>query len=267
VADRTVLITGATSGLGRYLAEHLAAGGWTVLAHGRDPDRAAALAADLGRDCRPYVADLASLAAVRALAAEVQATVPRLDVLVNNAAVGFGAPGAAREASADGHELRFAVNYLAPVLLTRLLVPLLRASAPARVVNVGSVGQQPFDPADAEFTGKYDGVAAYRRSKLALAAFTVDLAADLDPAEVTVNCVHPATLMDTPMVRQSRLAPLSSIEEGGQATLRLVTDPRLDGVTGRYFDGLVPASARPEAYDPDFRRRLREVTLAALAPA
>ncbi len=255
-----VLITGATSGLGRYLAEELAGSGWQVLAHGRDPGRVADLCAVLGRDARGYVADLASLGDVRDLAASVRAQVPRLDVLVNNAGVGFGAPGEGRQVSADGHELRFAVNYLAPVLLTRLLVPLLTASAPSRIVNVGSLGQVAFDPADAEFEHGYDGVEAYRRSKLALAAFTFDLASRLQPARVTVNCLHPATLMDTAMVTFAGITPVSRVEEGVEATMRLITDPDLGGVTGQFFDGLQASRARPEAYDPQFRARLAAVT-------
>jgi NAD(P)-dependent dehydrogenase (short-subunit alcohol dehydrogenase family) len=256
-----VLITGATSGLGRYLAKQLASSGWQVLAHGRDPARVADLRAELGgEDARGLVADLASLGEVRDLAARITAEVPRLDVLVNNAAVGFGAPGEGRQVSADGHELRFAVNYLAPVLLTRLLVPLLTASAPSRVLNVGSIGQVGFDPADAEFEHGYQGVEAYRRSKLALAAFSFDLAGELDAAQVTVNCSHPASLMNTAMVLHSGITPVSTIEQGGEATMRLITDPALDGVTGQFFDGLSTARARPEAYDPQFRARLREVT-------
>ncbi len=255
-----VLITGATSGLGRYLAEELAGSGWQVLAHGRDPGRVADLCAVLGRDARGYVADLASLGDVRDLAASVRAQVPRLDVLVNNAGVGFGAPGEGRQVSADGHELRFAVNYLAPVLLTRLLVPLLTASAPSRIVNVGSLGQVAFDPADAEFEHGYDGVEAYRRSKLALAAFTFDLASRLQPARVTVNCLHPATLMDTAMVTFAGITPVSRVEEGVEATMRLITDPDLGRVTGQFFDGLQASPARPEAYDPQFRARLAAVT-------
>ncbi len=209
MADATpaVLITGATSGLGRYLARELASSGWRVLAHGRDPVRVADLSAELGGGARGYVADLALLGDVRELAALVRAEVPRLDVLVNNAGIGFGAPGEGRQVSADGHELRFAVNYLAPVLLTRLLMPLLTASAPSRVVNVGSLGQVAFDPADAEFEHGYNGVDAYRRSKLALAAFTFDLAGQLDAARVTVNCLHPATFMDTAMVAQGGITP------------------------------------------------------------
>jgi NAD(P)-dependent dehydrogenase (short-subunit alcohol dehydrogenase family) len=255
-----VLITGATSGLGRYLAQELAGSGWQVLAHGRDPARVADLSAELGGDVRGLIADLASLSDVRNLAAQVRAQVQRLDVLVNNAAVGFGAPGAGREVSADGHELRFAVNYLAPVLLTRLLVPLLTASAPARILNVGSIGQVAFDPGDAEFEHGYSGVDAYRRAKLALAAFTFDLADELEAAEVTVNCSHPATLMNTTMVAHAGITPVSTLEQGGEATMRLVTDPALDGVTGQFFDGLKTSRARPEAYDPQFRARLRGVT-------
>ena len=240
-----VLITGATSGLGRYLARQLAGSGWQVLAHGRDPARVADLCAELG-GTRGFVADLASLGDVRDLAARITA--------------GFGAPGEGRQVSADGHELRFAVNYLAPVLLTRLLVPLLTASAPSRVVNVGSIGQAAFDPADAEFEHGYQGVEAYRRSKLALAAFSFDLAGELEAAKVTVNCSHPATLMNTAMVIRSGITPVSTLEQGGEATMRLITDPALDGVTGRFFDGLKIARARPEAYDPQFRAKLREVT-------
>jgi NAD(P)-dependent dehydrogenase (short-subunit alcohol dehydrogenase family) len=262
MADVTpaVLITGATSGLGRYLARELAGSGWQVLAHGRDPGRVADLSAELAGDARGYVADLASLGDVRELAALVRAEVPRLDVLVNNAAVGFGAPGEGRQVSADGHELRFAVNYLAPVLLTRLLVPLLTASAPSRILNVASLGQVGFDPADAEFEHGYQGVEAYRRSKLALAAFTFDLAGELEAAKVTVNCSHPATYMNTAMVTDSGITPVSTLEQGGEATMRLITDPALDEVTGQFFDGLKTSRARPEAYDPQFRAELRAVT-------
>jgi NAD(P)-dependent dehydrogenase (short-subunit alcohol dehydrogenase family) len=259
-AASTVLITGATSGLGRYIALDLARSGWRVLVHGRDPARVADLSAELGGGTQGYVADLGSLGDVRALADRVRADVPRLDVLVNNAGIGFGAPGEAREVSADGHELRFAVNYLAPVLLTRLLVPLMTASAPSRIVNVGSIGQLAFDPDDAEFTRGYGGVDAYRRSKLALAAFTVDLAAELEPAKVTVTCLHPATYMNTAMVIQGGVTPVSTVEQGGAATLRLITDPALDGITGQFFDGLKPARALQEAYDPRFRGKLRQVT-------
>ena len=266
-AAPAVLITGATSGLGRYLAGQLASSGWQVLAHGRDPSRVADLAAELGGGARGYVADLAGLGGVRELAALVRAEVPRLDVLVNNAGIGFGTPGEGRQVSADGHELRFAVNYLAPVLLTRLLVPLLTASAPSRIINVGSLGQVPFDPADAEFEHGYNGVDAYRRSKLALAAFTFDLAGELAAAQVTVNCLHPATFMNTAMVAQGGITPVSTVEQGGEATMRLITDPALGAVTGQFFDGLRTSRALPQAYDRQFRTQLGEVTDRMLSQA
>ncbi len=266
-AAPAVLVTGATSGLGRYLAGQLAGSGWQVLAHGRDPARVADLTAELGGGARGYAAELASRGDVRELAALGRAEVPRLDVLVNNTGIGFGAPGEGRQVSADGHELRFAVNYLAPVLLARLLVPLLTASAPSRIVNVGSLGQVPFDPADAEFESGYSGVDAYRRSKLALAAFTFDLAGELAPAQVTVNCLHPATFMDSAMVARGGITPVSAVEQGGEATMRLITDPALDGITGQFFDGLRTSRALPSAYDRQFRAQLAEVTNRILSQA
>ncbi|SEN90372.1 SDR family NAD(P)-dependent oxidoreductase [Actinacidiphila rubida] len=256
----TVMITGATAGLGRALARDLVAGGRRVLVHGRDRTRVARLVAELGPRAVPFTADLSSLDEVARLAAEVRGLTTRLDVLVNNAAVGFGPPGQARQTSRDGHELRFAINYLAPVVLTRALLPLLTATAPARVLNVGSVGQAPFDPAEAPYYEAYQGVTAYRRSKLALAAFTFDLAEELRGTGVTVNCLHPAGFMDTSMVRESGVRPHSTVAQGAAPALRLITDPGLTDVTGEFFDGFFPGRARPEAYDPGFISRLRSVT-------
>lgn len=203
-------------------------------------------------------ADLSDLREVDRLAAEVRRRYDRLDVLVNNAAVGFGAPGSGRETSADGIELRFAVNYLAGYLLTRELLPLL--TAPARIVNVASAGQQPIDFADPLLERGYDGVRAYQQSKLAQVMFTFDLAAELADRRVTVNALHPATFMDTAMVRESGVRAVSTVEQGSDATLRLIADPALDGVTGRYFNGFREARADPQAYDPDARARLRALT-------
>jgi len=259
----TVLVTGATSGLGTWLAHRLATEGATVLAHGRDRAKVEQLVKDLGGQARGYVADLASLADTRRLAGEV-AGQGDLTVLVNNAGVGFGAPDAPKETSADGHELRWAVNYLAPVLLARELLPVLTANAPARIVNVGSLGQVPIDFDDLEMAGHYDGIDAYRRAKLALAAHTFDLAEELDGTGVTVTCIHPATFMDTAMVREYGAAPLSTVDEGGEALLALVSGPQHAATSGVFFDGLRPARAHPDAYDEAVRRRLRAVTEAAL---
>jgi NAD(P)-dependent dehydrogenase (short-subunit alcohol dehydrogenase family) len=253
-----ILVTGASDGLGRSLAYELASAGHRLLLHGRDATRLAEVARRTGGE--PIRADLSSLDEVRRLAAEVTGGHDRLDVLVNNAAVGFGPPGGARELSKDGYELRFAVNYLAPYLLTRQLLPLLRRSAPARIVNVASAGQRPVDLHDPMMERGYEGIEAYRRAKLALVAHTFDLAAELAGTGVTANCLHPASLMPTTMVRDAEFHPIDTLEQGVRATLRLVVDPALAGVTGRYFDGQREARALAQAYDQSFRARLRVLT-------
>jgi NAD(P)-dependent dehydrogenase (short-subunit alcohol dehydrogenase family) len=195
--SQTILITGATDGLGRGVAQALAAGGAAQLVHGRDAARAEALAGELhargAAAVRVYLADLASLAEVRRLATDVRAREPRLQVLVNNAGIGSTVPTSARAESADGVELRFAVNYLSHYLLTRELMPLLRASAPARIGNVSSIGQSAIDFDDPMLTRGYSGMRAYCQSKLAQVMFTIDLAAELAGTGVTANSLHPAT--------------------------------------------------------------------------
>ncbi|MFF1438745.1 SDR family NAD(P)-dependent oxidoreductase [Streptomyces sp. NPDC058295] len=255
----TILITGATSGLGRYVAFELVRSGHLVLAHGRDPGRTERLVAELRAEgeAAGFVADLASLAQVRELGARVAEAHPALDVLVNNAGVGAGSPGAGREVSADGHELRLAVNYLAPVALTRALLPALRAGAPARIVNVGSVGQEPVDFDDLGFTRGYDGFAAYCRAKFALAAHTFGLAAELTGSGVSVNVLHPATFMDTAMVREGGVAPWSTVADGAPGVLALATQ---ESGAGGFFDGTRPARAHEATYDPRVRARLARLT-------
>jgi len=257
---KTVLVTGATDGLGKGVALALAKLGSTVLVHGRDAARAEALATALraagATAVRVYLADLASLAAVRALAGAVLASERRLDVLVNNAGIGTTVPTRERAESRDGIELRFAVNYLSHYLLTRELLPLLRASAPARIVNVSSVGQTAIDFADPMITRGYTGVRAYCQSKLAQILFTIDLAAELADAGVTVTALHPATYMPTKIVSH----PISTLEEGVEATMRLAVDPSVAGVTGKYFNGLREARADAQAYDPHARAQLRELS-------
>ncbi|PZG15442.1 SDR family NAD(P)-dependent oxidoreductase [Nonomuraea aridisoli] len=254
-----ILITGASDGLGRALAEDLAADGrHRLLLHGRDERRLAEVAEVTGGE--PIRADLSSLAEVRRLAERVATTHDRLDVLVNNAGIGFHVEGTTREVSADGHELRLAVNYLAPVLLTRELLPLLRRAAPSRIVNVASIGQQPIDFADPQLERGYTDVAAYCRSKLALIGHTLDLAEELRDSGITVNAVHPATYMPTAMSARSGMEVVDTLEQGVAATRRLVDAPETAGVTGRYFEGGEEARAAEEAYDPDYRRRLADLT-------
>jgi NAD(P)-dependent dehydrogenase (short-subunit alcohol dehydrogenase family) len=261
-----VLVTGAIDGLGRLVAEQLAAGGATVLLHGRDRARGERALDEIrqatgNQRVRYYNADLSSLDEVRRLAEEVESGDDRLDVLINNAGIGAGPRrNGARALSRDGYELRFQVNYLAGFLLATLLLPLLRRSAPARIVNVASAGQSPLDFDDVMLERGYDGWRAYGQSKLAQIIFTFELAERLDPAEVTVNALHPASLMNTKMVLESFGSPWTTVEEGAETTLRLATSPDLDGVTGRYFDGLREARANGQAYQPEARRRLWDLS-------
>ncbi|MCX4553241.1 SDR family NAD(P)-dependent oxidoreductase [Streptomyces sp. NBC_01500] len=261
----TTLITGATQGLGRGIALGLAARGGTVLLHGRDSTRLDAVAAEVRATApaaavRTYLADLADLDQVHAMAAQVRAAEPRLDALVNNAVAGGGSEPLRRELSRQGYELRFAVNHLAPHALTRDLLPLLTASAPARVVNVASIGQDAIDFDDVMLEQDYEGLRAYCRSKLALIMASFELAAELDGTGVTVNTLHPAHLMDTDGVREYGLTPATSIDEGVRPTVRLITDPELESTTGRYFDQFTDARAHEQAYDIEARQRLMELT-------
>jgi NAD(P)-dependent dehydrogenase (short-subunit alcohol dehydrogenase family) len=261
---RTALVTGSTDGVGRLVARRLAAMGWHVLVHGRDSARGQGLVAEIeaGGDTATFLAaDLASLDAVRHLADAVKERTKRLELLVNNAGIGTAGGGAERRASADGHELRFAVNYLAGFLLTRLLLPRLMASVPARIVNVSSAGQQAIDFDDVMLMRGYSGVRAYCQSKLAQILFTIDLARQLEGSGVTVNALHPATYMNTTMVRQAGVTPMSSVEQGAEAILNLAISPALDGRSGLYFNGLREARASAQAYDADARSRLRMLSL------
>jgi NAD(P)-dependent dehydrogenase (short-subunit alcohol dehydrogenase family) len=264
--QQTILITGATDGLGRALAHELAAGGATLLLHGRDEARGRDTLAEIERasandKLRWLCADLASLEEVRGLGERVAAEVEHLDVLVNNAGIGTTVPGdGQRMESRDGYELRFAVNYLAGYLLTHLLLDTLERSAPARIVNVSSAGQAPIDFDDVMLERRYSGVQAYCQSKLAQIMFTFDLADALRERDVTATCLHPATYMPTKMVLASGTTPVSSLEEGVEATLRLVADPELDGVSGVYFNGLRQAEPHPQALDAHARAELRELS-------
>ncbi|MGA4959896.1 SDR family NAD(P)-dependent oxidoreductase [Streptomyces lavendulocolor] len=267
---RTVLITGATQGLGRGLALDLAERGHTLLLHGRDRGRLETVAAEVerrapGATVRTYLADLADLDQVHAMAARVRAAEPRLDGLVNNAVAGGGSEPLRREFSRQGHELRFAVNHLAPYALVRDLLPLLTASAPARVVNVASIGQETVDFDDVMLEHGYEGLRAYCRSKLAMIMATFELAAELDGTGVTVNTLHPAHLMDTEGVRAYGLTPVVAVDEGVRPTVRLLLDPDLASVTGRYFDRFTDARAHDQAYDPEARARLMRLTDELLA--
>lgn len=267
----TLAITGATDGLGRALALRLAADGDVrLLLHGRDAaklDRVADEVRSAGApDSVTLTADLADLAQVARLADEVAGRVERLDVMVNNAGIGSGEPdGRERRTSHDGLELRFAVNYLAPFVLTEKLLPLLTASATsehaARVVHVSSLGQHPLELDDLQLERDYSGTRAYAQSKLAQIMHCFDLAQRHPAGQLTATSLHPGTYMPTKIVLTEIGRSVDTLDSGVEATRRLAVDPALEGTTGEFFDRLRPARANAQAYDQQVRDALRARSL------
>jgi len=262
---KTVFITGSTDGVGRYVAAKLAAQGARVLIHGRDAARGRSLTEEIGRagGREPvfYQADLSSLAEVRKLAEAVLAGHDRIDVFVSNAGIGSQNEGPQRQVSRDGHELRFAVNYLAGFLLAHLLLPALKAGAPSRIVNVASLGQHPIDFDDVMIARNYSGSRAYAQSKLSQIMFTIDLAEELKASRISVNSLHPATYMNTTMVRAGGITPMSTVEQGGEAILHLISGDDVAGRSGLFFNGMNEMNANPQVYDAGARKRLRDLSL------
>jgi retinol dehydrogenase-14 len=270
--DRTVLVTGGTGGIGRATAEGLAALGARVGIVGRDEGRTEQAAAEVARSTGGtvdvFVADLSAQAEVRRLAEEVLAAYPRLEVLVNN----VGGYWAHRHVTADGLEHTFALNHLAPFLLTELLLDRLRASAPARVVTVSSgaqsMGRIDFD--DLQGAVRYDGQKAYNQSKLANVLFTYELARRLEGSGVTANVLHPGVVRTAfgredglrwmrlllPLVRPF----LKSPERGAATSIHLASAPELERVSGRYFVNGKEKRSSPRSYDEQTARRLWDVS-------
>ena len=260
-AQATILVTGATDGLGKRVAQELAARGATVLLHGRSPERLQSTLEELRKEtgsekARSYLANFSSLAAVRDLAERILSKHDRLDVLVNNA----GIIARVRSESEDGYELTFAVNYLSHFLLTRLLLPLLLGSAPARILNVASAGQSPLDFSNLMLEHNYDAMKAYSQSKLAQIMFTFELAEQLQGTGLTVNALHPASLMDTKMVQSTFGYTMSTVEEGTEAVVRLAVSQEVEGITSCYFDGTREARANRQAYDARARKMLWDLS-------
>jgi NAD(P)-dependent dehydrogenase (short-subunit alcohol dehydrogenase family) len=257
---RTIVITGATDGLGKGLASELATTGARLILHGRNEEKGQALLEELRPKATGELefrrAHFKSLDEVRELADTLQEE-DRIDVLVNNAGIGTAGP---REDSEDGYELTFQVNYLAPFLLTRRLLPLIKSTAPSRIVNVSSAGQTPIDFDDVMLEDSYSGFQAYSQSKLALVMFTFDLAEELEGSGVTANCLHPGTYLPTNMVKAAGVDPVTPLEDGVAATMRLITSPEVEGTNGHYFDGTSESAPHPQAEDPEARRELRELS-------
>lgn len=273
MAGKTVLVTGGTGGIGKATAIGLSAMGARVGITGRDRGRAEAAAADIVRQSGNesidvFVADMSVQADVRRLAREVLDRYPRIDVLVNN----VGGYWAHRHVTADGLEHTFALNHLAPFLLTNLLLERLKASAPSRVVTVSSgaqsMGRIDFD--DLQGARNYSGQRAYNQSKLANVMFTYELARRLQGTGVTAMVVHPgvtATAFGAEdqawyFSKGSSIARrfMKSPAQGAESPIYLASSPEVEGVTGRYFANRKPKDSNKASYDTEAAARLWRVS-------
>jgi NAD(P)-dependent dehydrogenase (short-subunit alcohol dehydrogenase family) len=283
-SEKTVLITGATDGVGKVVARRFASAGAKVLLHGRDREKGAAVLAELRREtANPHLeyfcADLSSLSEVRHLAEALSSQHKRIDVLINNAGIGGGRHGqllassgavereqsehsapAGLERTIEGHELRFVVNYLSAFLLTHLLLRELQSGSAPRVVAVSSLGQSPINFADVMLTGGQDAMHAYRQSKLAQVMFSFELAERQREGGLTAVAVHPASFMNTRMVAESGITPKSTVEEGAAAIVHAATAGELLGKPQLFLNGHVPARANDQAYDRQARARLWDLS-------
>jgi NAD(P)-dependent dehydrogenase (short-subunit alcohol dehydrogenase family) len=274
MTGRTVLVTGGTGGIGKATAAGLAALGARVAITGRDRRRAEQAAADIraagGPEVDVFVADMSSQAEVRRLAFEVLDGLPRLDVLVNN----VGGFWNTRHVTADGLERTFALNHLAPFLLTTLLLDRLKQNAPARVVTVSSRAQATgrIDFADLQGERAYSGQRAYNQSKLANVLFTYELARRLDGSGVTANVLHPGVVRtaigtEDPGTLQRLLVPLARLftkspEQGAATSIHLASAPELEQVSGQYFADSRPKRSSSRSYDDAVAARLWDVSCA-----
>ncbi len=274
LTDKTALVTGANSGLGRAICQALAQQGARVLMVARDQGRGerarAAIAAATGNDrAELLVADLASQQQIRELAARVSADVDRLDLLVNNAGTAFRE----RRLSPDGIERALAINHLAPFLLTELLLDRLRAAPAARIVNVGTKIDTAMDLDDLNWERRrYRMMPAYGQSKLGMLHFTFELARRLAGSNITVNCVFPGVFRSNlggtdgaqgPFWRAVALLlgwAIPSPERAAERVTYLLTSSELDGVSGRYWGARKPIQAPAQALDPAVNRRVWDIS-------
>ncbi|MEO7359562.1 MAG: SDR family NAD(P)-dependent oxidoreductase [Gemmatimonadaceae bacterium] len=257
---RVILITGSTDGLGREVALRLGATGAHIIVHGRNRARGLAVVTEITKGGKGsaafYAADLASLATVRAFADTIIRHYPRIDVLINNAGVWLRE--GARQTSADGYEMTFAVNYLAGYVLTKQLLPVMIASAPSRIINVASRTQSMLDLDDVLQEKSYLGQRAYSQSKLAQVMFTIDLAREIEGKGVTVIAMHPASMMDTHLVAAAGLQPRSTVDDGAIPLVNLVNAKTLRN--GQFYEGERESRAMAQAYDAAARARLRTIS-------
>ena len=260
--QQIILITGSTDGIGKLTALQLAKEKANVIVHGRNESKVVKVVDELktksgNKNIMGLTADFSSLSEVRKFAENIKKEYQGIDVLINNAGVGF----ADERYSKDGYELRFTVNYLAPFLLTHLLLPEIKKAAPSRIVNVSSAGQSPVNFADIMLEKNFNAIQAYCQSKLALIMFTIDLAEKLKDENITVNSLHPGTYLDTNMVRRSNITPWGDPESGADAEIFLATSKSLENTTGKYFNVKTEAKAESQAYDKEARKRLWDLSL------
>jgi NAD(P)-dependent dehydrogenase (short-subunit alcohol dehydrogenase family) len=261
---QTIFITGATDGIGKLAAIDLATqrNDAAILIHGRNKEKLDKVIIEIkkagnNKNIEGYVADFSSMDEVRRLAKDILSKHDTIDILINNAGAGFAAPHYGK----DKTETRFTVNYLAPFLLTNLLLPAIKKAAPSRIVNVSSGGQSAIRFDDIMFEKNFDAVTAYTQSKLAMVMFTIDLAEELKNDHVTVNTLHPGTYLDTGMVREAGIQPHGTAQSGADAELYLALSPELENVTGKYFNVKRETRAHAQAYDADARKKLKEIGL------
>ncbi len=263
--QQTILITGATDGLGLGVAAALGAQGHHIILHGRNPEKLQSVATRLRAETPDAtidteLADFASLRAVDQMATRVLTVYPSLHVLINNAGIGSGFADRQRALTTDGIEARFGVNYLAGYYLTQRLVPLMTASSPARVVNVASLGQAPLEFDNLQLERDFDGGRAYDQSKLAQIMNSFDLAEELAGSGVVVNALHPASLMPTNLALEGWGQVIDRLEDGVAATVRAAIGDDVAGVSGRFFNRLVDEPAHEQAYDLGARAQLRQAS-------
>lgn len=256
-----ILVTGATAGIGYQTALDLIRLGARVIVHGRSAarvDEARRALEQEGGNVEGVAFELASLTSVRQGAEELARRFPRLDVLINNAGVFMNE----RVLTADGLEMTFQVNHLAPFLLTNLLLKGPLAGPRARVVNVSSIahsrGRMRFE--DLQLTRGFQGYSAYAQSKLANVLFTFELAGRLPPEQVTANCLHPGVVSTKLLTEGLGMSGSDSVEEGAETSVFLATSPEVEGVTGRYFARQREVRPAPQALDTDARQKLWEIS-------
>jgi NAD(P)-dependent dehydrogenase (short-subunit alcohol dehydrogenase family) len=258
VAQKTILVTGSTDGIGKQTALSLARMGATVLLHGRDAHRGEAalkeITAATGNGRLDYFsADFASMRQVRELARNIQERYDSLDVLINNAGVYMNT----RVLTEDGCETTFAVNHLAPFLLTHLLLDLLNKRSQARIITVSSVAHQRgrFEPGNLQGEESFSPYGAYALSKLANVLFTVELAVRMQGTGVTANCLHPGVI-GTKLLRKGFSITGDSLEAGAETPVFLATSPAVEGLSGRYFLNRKEVRLSPHAVDARDRMQL-----------